>query len=114
MNWNELVELIQQMKPEERETDVIFSVNDEIFYAGDEICFTDGIKSWEISCPVGSPFLFGKPAKDYEICGTCGCDHDYDFDLLSPEEQKKAVQAHLDANDGDMIDPEFVKKILEQ
>lgn len=33
---------------------------------------------------------------DYEECGTCGCDHSYDYPLMTVEEQQRALLAHLD------------------
>ena len=36
---------------------------------------------------------------DYEACGTCGCDHSYDWDYMSDEEREEAIEAHREAGD---------------
>lgn len=40
---------------------------------------------------------------DYETCGTCGYDHSYDYDMLSPQDLAKALHAHMEAGDEDML-----------
>lgn len=32
---------------------------------------------------------------DYEVCGTCGYDHAYDFPLLSEDERLRAYHDHI-------------------
>ena len=33
---------------------------------------------------------------DYEVCGTCGYDHAYDFPYLSDEQLVEVVHVHFD------------------
>ena len=33
---------------------------------------------------------------DYEVCDTCGCDHSYDYPLMSHDDQQRVIWAHLD------------------
>ena len=45
--------------------------------------------------PNGNPRL----PSDYELCGTCGYDHDYDWPYLSTIEREKATRLHQEAGD---------------
>ena len=38
----------------------------------------------------------GEVPDDYEVCGTCGWDHEYDFPSLTPREMNKARILHQD------------------
>lgn len=43
--------------------------------------------------------LSEKELGDYETCGTCGFDHEYDLPLLHPDVQEHARQLHIEAGE---------------
>jgi len=53
--------------------------------------------NWGYVSEVGAAAAGDMPA-DYEECGVCGYDHDYDFPTLSRAEMAAAEQLHADAD----------------
>lgn len=40
-----------------------------------------------------------KVADDYEPCGTCGFDHEYDVPLMHPAQREEVKRLHIEASE---------------